>query len=145
MLLKDYLQDGADHQARAVLMALQGIGDIESSWDNEFKRYTAELNVARWENGREQGYVISLLRYRKAPPSSDQLNIAFFEHRNSDSIHAVKWLQHTFNSPTIDTAEFGEVYKTKFDTSFQVGPGEYEKMANWIFEQFEEFWEEGKE
>jgi hypothetical protein len=132
MLLKDYLQDGADHQARAVLMALQGIGDIESSWDNEFKRYTAELNVARWENGREQGYVISLLRYKKAPPSSDQLNIAFFEHRNSDSIHAVKWLQHTFNSPTIDT-------------SFQVGPGEYEKMANWIFEQFEEFWEEGKE
>ena len=68
--------------------------------------------VARWENCREQGYVISL----RLPTYSKQLNIAFFEHRNTDSICAIVWEQRTLNSPTIETAEFGDVYKTKWDT-----------------------------
>lgn len=134
--LEDYLQDGANAQARATLMFLQRYGTVEDSWNKEFHKYDAEIKVARWENCREQGYIVSLRTkdYRK------QLNIAFFEHRNSDSICAVKWEQCSMNTLTIDNAEFGDVYKDKYDTSHSVGYGEAESMAEWIRDQFNEFW-----
>ena len=55
-----YMDDGANCQAKAVLAYLSHNDGIEESWDTEQKRYTAEPKVARWENCREQGYVISL-------------------------------------------------------------------------------------
>ena len=140
-LLENYLEDGANYQARATLMFLQRDADIEESWNDEWKRYDAEIQVARWENCREQGYIISM----RSKDYKRQINIAFFEHRNSDQICAVKWKQCSTNSLTIETADFGgEVYKDKWDTSFGVGYGEITKMAEWIEEQLEEFWEETK-
>lgn len=136
--LSKYQDDGANYQAQAVLAFLRRGADIESSYNQEKSRYEAEPKVARWENCREQGYVISL----RSKNYQRQLNIIFFEHRNSDSICAVKWEQTTLNSPTIDTAEFGDVYKDKYDTSFSVGYGEILKMANWIREELENFWKE---
>tara|TARA_R110002020_G_scaffold69158_3_gene180225 strand:+ start:1173 stop:1598 length:426 start_codon:yes stop_codon:yes gene_type:complete len=133
--LENYLEDGANYQARATLMFLQRDADIEESWNDEWKRYDAEIQVARWENCREQGYIVSL-RNKK----SEKLNIAFFEHRNSDSICAVKWQQESMNTLTIDNAEFGDVYKDKYDTSHSVGYGKAYKMAEWIIEQFKEHW-----
>ena len=115
--LANYLKDGADPTPRAVLMILQGlIYNIEPT-----------INVARWENCREQGYVITV-----RAKDGDDLNIAFFEHRNSDDICAVKWCQKLLNSPTIDTAVFGDVYKTKWDVSFSVSYREIYEMAQWI-------------
>lgn len=134
--LKNYLEDGANYQAKAVLAFVQINGDIESSWDSEEKKYIAEPKVARWENCREQGYIISL----KTKDYSKQLNIAFFEHRNSDDICAVKWEQNSMNTITIDNAEFGDVYKDKYDTSFDVRYGEVVKMADWITKELNEFW-----
>lgn len=134
--LSMYQNDGGNHQARAVLAFLQGFPDIEESWDEKRRRYEAEINVAKWENCREQGYVLFL----RSKDYKRQLNIIFYEHRNSDCICAVKWEQNTMNSPTIDTAEFGEVYKDKYDTSFDVNYGEISKMANWISNEFREFW-----
>ncbi len=125
--LKHYMQDGANAQARAVLALLQD--DIDED---------REVRVSRWENCREQGYVISVL----SPNFREQLNIAFFEHRNSDLIHAVKWQQTTINAPTIDTAKFGDIYKDKYDTSFSVGYREIAKMTKWIVEQIEDFLKE---
>lgn len=37
--LENYLEDGADHQARAVLMFLQSDANIKESWNNERKRF----------------------------------------------------------------------------------------------------------
>jgi hypothetical protein len=137
--INSYNNDGANHQARAVLAMLQGTDClVENSWNAGHRKYDAEPKVARWENCREQGYVISL----RTKDFKKQLNIAFFEHRNSDSICAVKWEQSTLNSPTIDTAEFGDVYKDKYDTSHDVGYGEVMKMAEWIKHELEKFWEE---
>jgi len=135
--LSEYLHDGASHQAKAVLAFLQ-IMTIESSWDEERKKYLAEPEVARWENCREQGYVVSM----RSKDYSRQINIAFFEHRNSDNICAVKWEQRTVNSPTIETAEFGDVYKDKWDTSYTVNHGEIVKMSDWIIEELTMFWDE---
>ena len=137
--LRNYLRDGAGSQARAVLTHLQGLGEIESSWSDKNKEYRASIRVSRWENCREQGYVVMLRNV-----NFDQLNIAFFEHRNSDSIHAIMWKQNTINSPTIETANFQcdgkEVYKDKFDTSHFVSYGQYVAMAEWIHSQLSDYW-----
>ncbi|GIV43853.1 MAG: hypothetical protein KatS3mg035_0976 [Bacteroidia bacterium] len=137
--LSRYQDDGANFQAQAVLAFVRRHGgELQISYNRDERMYEAEPKVARWENCREQGYVISL----RSKNYKRQLNIAFFEHRNSDSICAVKWEQTTLNSPTIDTAQFGDVYKDKYYTSFSVGYGEVLKMANWIVKQLEEFWTE---
>lgn len=133
--LKNYMNDGAHPSARAVLALLSWF-EIEESWDSERKEYLAEVEVNRWHNCREQGYVLSL----RSKHYGRQLNIAFFEHRNSDSIHAIKWEQLTLNPPTIDTADFGDVYNTKWDTSFSVNYDEHYDMAKWIREQLTDFW-----
>lgn len=138
-LLKAYFEDGANHQAQAVLAFLKYRGDIESSWNKESKRYDAEVQVSRWENCREQGYVVMLkAKFGKVR----QLNVAFFEHRNSDNICAIKWEQWTTNAPTIDTAKFGgKVYNDKYDVSHDVGPGKADEMAQWIHDELTKFWD----
>ena len=120
--IHSYLEDGANHQVQAVL---------------PFIKLKTDLNVmvSRWENCREQGYVFQL----RSKDYSDQLNIAIFEHRNSDRIHAVKWKQVSTNSLNIDTAEFGDIYKDKFDTSFSVEYGSVVEMSDWVVSQFEMF------
>jgi len=135
MKLENYLQDGAHPQERAVLAFLHRYSDIESSWNDEHKRYDGQVDVGRWENCREQGYVVSI-----RSKNCKQLNIAFFEHRNSDSICAIVWEQSSINTLTIDNAEFGEVYKTKHDVSHEVGYGEAYEMSEWIGEQLTNFW-----
>ena len=119
--LFSYQKDGADRQARCVLALIQA-EDQYMGQDEE-----QNIQIARWENCREQGYVV-VLRTPKG-----QLNIAFFEHRNSDDICAVMWEQFTINSPTIDSAKFGDIYADKWDVSHTVGYGEYQEMANWIY------------
>ena len=135
--LSDYLQDGANYQARAVLAFLQ-INNVEESWNAESKQYDAKIYVARWENCREQGYVVML----RSKDYKRQLNIAFFEHRNSDNVHAVKWEEVTLNPPTIDTANFGDIYIHGYDTSYRVSYGEALAMSKWIFSELVTFWRE---
>lgn len=135
--LKSYLSDGANYQARATLMFLQGEGDIIESWNGQ--SYEAEIQIARWENCREQGYVVSLVN-----KLNEQINIAFFEHRNSDKICAVKWEQASINALTIDTAEFGDVYKNKHDLSHSVNYGKAYEMAKWIFKELKTHWKKSR-
>lgn len=127
---------GANYQAEAVRAFMLHCDGIDSSWCDEKCRYLANPTIARWENCREQGYVISML----APDISKQLNIAFFEHRNSDEICAIVWEQSTTNAPTIETAEFGNVYKDKYDVTHSVDYGQVSEMAHWILNQLEVWW-----
>lgn len=126
--------DKPSAQARAVMSYLDMYDGVEASWDSELKRY-APVRLAEWHNGRENGYVIM---FHNA--AHEQLNIAFFEHRNSDDICAVKWVQSTINPPTIETANFGEAYKTKYDVSHTVGVGHAMDMADWIMDQLNAHW-----
>lgn len=129
--LNKYMYDGANYQAQCVLAYLRN-NNIEESWNGH--EYAAKIKVGRWENCREQGYVLSLRM------SGEQLNIAFFEHRNSDEICAVRWEQITINSPTIDTAKFGDVYKDKYDVSKSVNWECFREMADWIHRELTAFW-----
>lgn len=128
-----------NHQAEAVKAYLSARDGIEPSWDSEFKRYMARPEIAQWHNCRERGYVVTLYN------NQDQINIAFFEHRNSDAICAVMWHQHTLNPPTIDNAEFGDVYNDKWGVSHSVGYGQVTQMADWIYDQLETFWLQSSE
>jgi hypothetical protein len=133
--LNNYLDDGAGAQAQAVLAFLRDFA-VEESWNSKHLLYDAVIKIGRWENCREQGYVVSLTN-----PNHQQLNIAWFEHRNTDSIHAVMWEQHTINTPTIDTAVWPDnIYRDKYDTSFDVRYGQVVKMADWIGKQLTAFW-----
>jgi len=129
-------EDGANYQARAVRAYLSMYDGIDESYDKEWHRHKAEPKINRWHNGREQGYVISM----KNNDYSRQINIAFFEHRNSDNICAIEWEQFTLNPPTIENADFGNVYKDKYDVSHQVNVGMASEMANWIFQRLTDFW-----
>lgn len=131
-------RSGADAQAEAVFAYLSAKGGIENSWSDALKKYVARPSVARWHNCREQGFVVSL----SSANYSRQINIAFFEHRNSDEICAVEWEQRTFNPPTIDTAKFGNVYRDKFDVSHSVSYGRPAEMADWIMARLTAFWAE---
>ena len=135
MLIENYMNDGANYQAQCVLAYLRDF-KIEKSWNGEWRKYQAEIHVARWENCREQGYVFMLHNKKH-----DQLNIAVFEHRNSDSICAIKWIENTINAPTIENANFnGECYKDKWDVSKEFNYMQIEKMGDWIKEQFINHW-----
>ena len=133
----DYLQDGANHQARAVLMFVQAYLNIEGSWDKKLNEYAANVEVSRWYNGREQGYILSI----RSKDYNRQLNIAFFEHRNSDNICAVRWEQLSMNPiSSYEQAEFGDAYQDKYDVSKSVGYGEIAEMSTYIQDEFNEFW-----
>jgi hypothetical protein len=126
MLLEHYNDDGAHRMSQAILHILSCIMTEDVS---------KELQVSRWHNCREQGYIASLYKNGK------QLNIAWFEHRNSDMQNAVKWEQVDLNPITISNAVFGDVYKDKWDTSFQVPFDEPMEMAKWISDEFAEWFE----
>lgn len=139
--VNDYMLDGADYQARAVLAFLQSNDNlIEDSWNTERGKYEANINIGRWENCREQGYVLSMMSQNRR-----QINIAFFEHRNSDSICAVVWEQYSVNSITIDTANFGDgIYKDKYDVSHSSGYGDIVGMSDFIIVTLTNFWNKNK-
>lgn len=133
---KNYAAPSA--QARAVRAYLDGYDGVEPSYNKNGSGYEP-VNLAEWHNGRERGYVVM---FRNA--KGDQLNIAFFEHRNSDQICALAWVQQTLNPPTIQTAKFGNLYRDKYDVSHSVDFGQASQMAAWIYEQLCNHWEAGK-
>jgi hypothetical protein len=131
-LLSQYMDDGANCQAQATLAFLRDF-NIEQSWNSKWGRYEAEVVVARWDNGREHGYVLCLFDTRQLK----QLNIAFFEHRVCDSLSAWKWESGcTINPPTWEDAP-DNIHR---NPAFEVEYGEVVKMAEWIEDQFINFW-----
>lgn len=121
-------------QANAVRAYLESYDGVEPSWDDKFKKYQ-DVFISEWHNGRERGYVLMFRNSKNV-----QLNIAFFEHRNSDDICAIKWVQSTTNPPNIDTANFGDIYKDKYDVSHSVSVGKANEMADWIYENLCNHW-----
>lgn len=128
--------DGANHQARAVLeMVRYLLGDgIESSWDDEYKRYTAEIQFTRFDNCREQGYVI----YLRDKSFSKQINIVFYEHRNSDELYVQINDKRTFHAPTLE--DITSTMKDKWEAAFTAQFGEITPIAAFIVKKLEEFW-----
>lgn len=128
--------DGANHQAQAVLaMVRYLIGDgIEASWNDEWKQYDAEPKVTRYDNCREQGYIVFMRSKRR----DKQINIAFYEHRNSDQIYVQVVEKNTFNSPV--ASDIYATMKDKYDCAFSAGCGQIEPVAKFVKNALVEFW-----
>ena len=116
MNIESYMNDGANWQAQCVLVALRAnrtrITDID--WNEKFHKPNADINVGRFENCREQGYVFSLIYKYKTI-----CNYLVYEHRNSDDICIKKFEGNFTNTPTIDDANMKD--KWDYDTSFECG------------------------
>jgi hypothetical protein len=104
-------------------------------------RYSgASFYTKPWYNGRERGVVISM----SMDNGGKTINVAFFEHRNSDSICALRWetKQHYWNHPLEDVNIFGKAYGggDKWDVAHKVSYGEVSKMADWVYDEIEKFY-----
>lgn len=131
--------DGANAQARAVLAYLSNKEPFYGM--DELQKVICGPEVDRWHNCREQGYVVRIRSF----DSKRQLNIAFFEHRNSDDICAVEFEALTLNPATIaDIPEDCPYMKSKYNVSKSVEYGRVTEMADWIFERIKNFWEDTK-
>lgn len=97
--IENYMNDGANWQAQSVLSFIRAHKEsaVDDTWNDEFHRYDADIIVGRFENCREQGYIISV-KYK----FEKQRNYAVYEHRNSDDICVVVFDKQTINTPTLN-------------------------------------------
>lgn len=114
--LSYHLNDGADWQARAVLARLGVLGIPEN----------VDLNVSRYQNGREQGYIFTA----RVKHTERQRNYAVYEHRNSDGLCVVVNDTHTFGEP--DSAIIYNGMEDKWDTTKDFSCGQIIECSEWI-------------
>ena len=101
---------------------------LDASYDKEKKKNRAKIVVGRYENCREQGYVLTLLVDWQAI-----YNIAFYEHRNSDRICVKGFEGSFFNTPRAEDLKMKD--KWDYDKSFEFG--QIMECAEWIDTIFE--------
>lgn len=122
-------------QALAVAQLLAGMEPDFAEYENG--RYQVRIFTYPWYNGRERGIVIQMARDFSAPV----LNIAFFEHRNSDSICALEWVRDGgfgLNPPTIESdGKLAYPTDDKFDVAKSVGWLQCGEMARWVYSRME--------
>jgi hypothetical protein len=135
MLNKNY---GIGAAALAVQAYIEAQDGVEASWNSERHRYDAEPRVAPWYNGRERGIVI----YLNNRNHTDQINIAVYEHRNSDNICALMWRQYTGINPPNLAILPEDVFKDKWDVTESWSYYKAVDAAQWVVEQLNDFWRE---
>lgn len=104
-----YLNDGANWQAQAVLAYLRNSFecDVKDKYFNTDDYDKIRCEVGRFENCREQGYVVTI-SYRW-----EQRHFAFFEHRNWDAI-----VVYVSDTQTINTPSIHEVYNGRSSSGY---------------------------
>ena len=106
----------------------------EMTWNSRAKAYNVSLEVGRFENCREQGYVFSVRipLFYSATGEALQRNWAVYEHRNSDDICVLVSDSFTINTPSIEEMFLGRT-KWGYDKAFQwneaMGCGEFIENA----------------
>ena len=117
-----YYEDGANWQAQSVLAYLKSHG-------NE------NINVVRYCNCREQGYIVFCRK--NVGKKIIQLNVAFYEHRNSDRMCVVVFDKVTLNDPI--NSDVWEFMEDKYDYTESFGFGEIVECGNYIVELIKDF------
>ena len=145
--ISKYLQDGANYQAQAVLAIMRAReAEVRShslekyktlkSLDEDASRlfhYAAEnthIEVGRYENCREQGYVFTLYL------GIDQdKHYAVYEHRNSDQLIVLcpPKKNYTTNTPTIEQM-WGDRNRGKYDYNKAFSCEQIVECADYICE-----------
>lgn len=132
--IENYMNDGADWQAQSVLAYLRSmkVNAVEKSWNKEFHKYDASIEVGRYENCREQGYIFSV-HYK-----GKQRNYCVYEHRNSDDICVVVFDGVTINTPTLKmVCDAMEDNKWNYTKAFPCG--QIMECGNYILDDMNKF------
>lgn len=118
-----YMNDGANWQAQAVLAYIRALTFRVREATHRLIT-DPEIEVGRYENCREQGYV-----FRLRIGCEVIRNYAVYEHRNSDSLIVLKSDRNTINTPSVDDMWDGRESKYDYDKGFSYGQiiecGEY--------------------
>lgn len=128
---------GIHPMALCVAQLLAYRDGLECSWDDDDHFYRADITTAPWYNGRERGLVFSM---RSPRFGKGQINIAVYEHRNSDEICLLQF--HTpglMNPPTLADVP-DDVYVDKYDVSARFSHNQIVEAADWVYDQLSEFW-----
>jgi hypothetical protein len=113
--VENYMDDGANWQAQAVLAYIRSHTFIVREATHRLIT-DPEIEVGRYENCREQGYV-----FRLRIGVNILMNYAVYEHRNSDRLIVLKSDRETINTPSIDEMWNGRKSKYDYDKSFEYG------------------------
>ena len=138
--IENYMQDGACWQAQAVLAYVRG--NIYHLTDDKYYKTSLRIRVGRYENCREQGYVISIRFFGKkdGSPSYIQHNYAVYQHRNTDTICVLISNTWTTNTPGVDDMwkDKGENPKScQYDRGFDWD--DISGCGNYIIKDIEDF------
>lgn len=128
--------DGADFQSQAVLAYVRYLisDGLVDSWNPITSEYQADIRVTRYDNCREQGYIIYLRNLGR----TEQINICFYEHRNSDQIYVQVNDVVTFNAP-LSSDIYGSM-TDKYQSAFDAPCGKAFEVAEFIKHALENFW-----
>ena len=138
--IREYMNDGANWQAQAVLAYMRGnIFRLEDvvKYTHKDKNLYLNTRVGRYENCREQGYVFSI------QVGSEERHYAVYEHRNSDQLIVLIANGLNMNTPSVDFMwkDRGE-NATKYDYNKSFNWGEITKCGEWIIEDILDWVEE---
>lgn len=126
---------GVNSQAWAVAVLL---AQEEVEFENDEVKLRYSIATSPWYNGRERGFCFQFGNWL-----GPILNIAVFEHRNSDALCALRWETKSLdmNPPTIDRdGKLAYPTDSKYnDIAHQEAYREVGKMVEWIKEEFEKF------
>lgn len=130
---------GINEQGLCVLQYLSNISPDFAERSNGLS--LVEFYTYPWYNGRERGIVISMSSNFL---SGKVLNIAIYEHRNSDELCCLKWETDTiyWNHPLEDVNIFDKAYKGKgkFDTDATFPYMSIKECGDWVYTTFKEFY-----
>lgn len=95
----------ADEQSQEIRDILLNHDRLSRMEVEKHFKYTHDLSIHEWFNGRERGYALSIDSFSL----NLHLHIAFYQHRNCDEVHVLVWEQKAFNPIcTIDNADLSE-------------------------------------
>lgn len=132
--IENYMDDGANWQAQAVLAYLRVTKDgaINETWNKEFHKYDASVVVGRYENCREHGYIFSVM-YK-----GEQRNYCVYEHRNSDQLCVVVFDAISNGTPSKELV-WDAMGDNKWNFTKAFDYGEIVPCGDYIFYDIKEF------
>ena len=128
--VESYMNDGANWQAQSVLAYLRALTFRVREVTTHTLITDPEIEVGRYENCREQGYV-----FRLRIGCEILMNYAVYEHRNSDQLIVLKSDRNTINTPSIDEMWNGKKSKYDYDKAF--GCGQIIECGEYILDDME--------
>lgn len=130
-----YLNDGANYKAQAVMCLLRNSAchvecdvhddKIYDDYEDIIKPIDFRVEVGRYENCREQGYVFTL--------NCNYDNVAHycvFEHRNSDQVCVIRFKGSFINTPSNE--DIWKDRESKYDTDADFEPDDIVQCCEWI-------------